>query len=355
MNIFRWLIVVILVGALAATGWWFFLRQLAQRQPINQSTNQLIPDDGRFRWGIQIRPFAMDRYTDALMDQQLDLARELGVGWVRLDWHNYKDFSWHDRIVAESNKRGLHVVLILEDIGVPTGNPDSPEKAKIRAQGIADHFKGRVHYYQLFNEVSGSALHGPEFPGSNFSRDYDQAKYRVIRDWMKGATAGIKAADPGGKTIVSAQWTHTGFIEQLIKDGVPFDILGWNWFSDMPNDLNGVTIDEHTGTSLLLKLKGFGKELWLTELGHRPGPTGQDEVKQAAYVKQMTERIHGYVSFKGLFYFELMDQSNVKAKGNKPEYYGMVNFAKDREGNWIIGSKKQAFDAYKQAISKLSK
>jgi hypothetical protein len=358
MNIIRLVVVIIVAGLLATAGWWFFLRS-PERSTINnqQSSTQLPPDDSRFRWGVQLRPYALDRYTDELMYEQLDLAQELGVGWVRLDWHNFNDFTWHDRIIEEANKRGLHVVLILEDIGVPTDVPNAPAKAGVRATEIATHFKDKIRYYQIFNEVAGTALKGPEYSGTDFARDYQEVKYREIRDWMKAVIPAISAADPDAKTIVSAQWTHTGFIEQLIKDGVTFDILGWNWFSDMGDDLNKPVIAETAihKITLLEKLRGFGKELWITELNFRPDEDGMDETKQAEYLKKMSERIFNYQIFKGLFVFELLDQSEVKAKGGKPEYYGLIGFAKDAQGNWMIGAKKQAFKAYKQVVAGLSR
>jgi len=229
-------------------------------------------------------------------------------------------------------------------------------KASKAAGDLAKHFKGKVRYYQLLNEVSGAALKGPSQPGTDFARDFDQTKYRQIRDWVKGAGQGIKAADPSAKLLVSGQWTHTAMFEQLIKDGVSFDIIGWNWFSDMGDDLNKPIVAE-TGQqkiTLLEKLRGFGKELWITELNYRPGANGQDEAAQAAYVKKVAETIYNYDVFKGLFVFELMDQSEVASKGGKSEYYGIVKFAKDAQGNWIIGAPKQAFDAYKSVIAKLS-
>jgi hypothetical protein len=365
MNFVRLAAFFFIIAAAASAGWWIWLRTtnlstLNGDQTSNADKQSggatLPPDDGRFRWGVQVRPFALNRYSDELMEQQLDSARELGVGWIRLDWHNHQDFSWHDRIVTEAGKRGLRVVLILEEIGVPTSDPAVTAKAKEAAGRIAAHFKGRVRYYQLLNEVSGAALRGGEFPGTDFSRDYNQTRYREIRDWVTGAGEGITAVDPEARLIVSGQWTHTAMFDQLIRDGVRFDILGWNWFSDMGDDLNEPVISEsvHQKITLLDKLKGFGKELWMTELNHRPGQAGQDEPQQADYIRKVTERIYDYQAFRALFVFELMDQSEVASKDGKPEYYGLVKFSKDSQGDWIIGSRKQAFDAYKQVIAKLS-
>ena len=160
MNIARLLVVFVILGALAAAGWWFFARDRGQPATSNPppATSTLPPDDGRFRWGVQVRPYALNRYSDELMMQQLDLAADLGVGWIRLDWHNFNDFAWHDNIIEEANARGLHVVLILEEIGVAAADPDVVAKASKAAGDLAKHFKGKVRYYQLLNEVSGAAL-----------------------------------------------------------------------------------------------------------------------------------------------------------------------------------------------------
>lgn len=307
-----------------------------------------------FKWGTQLRPYATNRYSDQLIDQQLDFAKELGVKWARLDWHNFNDFSWHDRIIDEANKRGIHIVLILEDIGVPTDTSGAPAKAKARVAEIVSSYKGKIRYYQLFNEVAGTALKGPDQPGTDFARDYNQVKYREIRDWMEAAISGIKDADPSAKTVVSAQWTHTGFIEQLIKDGVKFDILGWNWFSDMASGgyldepIVGETRDNKI--TLLEKIKGFGKPLWITELNYRPGETGMDETKQAEYLTRLATKLRQSGDFEAVFEFELMDQCQVNALGGKPVYYGLVSCAKSGV-DWIIGAKKKAFEAYRRVIT----
>lgn len=364
MSISRLIGVFIVFVALGAAAWLSLARERVEAPPPTPQAD-LPPDDGRFRWGVQIRPFALNRYTDQLMAQQLDLAKELGVHWIRLDWHrdvktqfnDPDDFVWHDKVIDMAHERGLHVVLILEDLGVSSSDVQVISKASAASETIANHYKGRVKYYQVLNEVSGSALKGPSQPGTDFMRDFDQTKYRQIRDLAKGIGLGIERADPAAKLILSGQWTHTAMFEQLIRDGVSFDIIGWNWFSDMGEDLNGPVISEslHQKITLLDKLRGFGKELWITELNYRPGPNGMDEAKQAAYLKRTIERIYGYQTFKALFVFELPDQSEVKSKGNKPEYYGLVKFDKDSQGNWTIGGKKQAFDVYKQVIAKLSR
>lgn len=355
---------IIVALALAAAGWWVFVRDQGQPETKNPSTSSgqasnLPPDDGRFRWGVGIRPYALNRYSEELMAEQLDLARELGTHWVRLSWHGWHGegaFAWHDKVIDMARARGLHVVLILEEINAPTNELNAPENARKKVKEIVAHYKGRVDYFQLLNEVSGAALKGSEFPGTNFERDYDLAIYQELRDWLKGAAQGAKEGNPHAKTLLTGQWTHTAMFERLIKDGAPFDILGWNWFSDMGEDLNGPVISKslHQTITLLDKLKGFGKELWITELNFRPGESGMDEAKQAAYLKRTVERINGYQTFKALFVFELLDQSEVLPKGGKPEYYGIVKFDKDSQGNWIIGGKKLAFEAYKRVITKLS-
>jgi len=356
MNFVRILLVLAVLVGLGGAGWFFFFKDRGETN--TPSVRDLRPpDDGRFRWGVQVRPNALNRYSEELMAEQLDLAKELGVSWIRLDWHNYNDFAWHDRIVDMAAERGLHVVLILEDIGAPTDSPNFVSNARTRSKEIAQHYKGKIRYFQLFNEVSGTLLKGPSQPGTDFTRDYDQAEYAKIRDWLKAAGAGIKEANPDAKLAISGQWTHTAVFEQLIKDGVSFDILGWNWFDDMGDDLNAPIIAEtaHQKITLLDKLRGFGKELWITELNTRPGANGQDEAKQAAYINEVAERIYEYQAFKGLFVFELMDQAEVGSKGGANEYYGIVKFAKDSSGDWVIGEKQQTFEAYRQVITKLNR
>jgi hypothetical protein len=342
-------IIGVLLAGIAAVGYYVWINRQPAAPPV---PGYDVPTG--FKWGTQLRPYAANRYTDALMDQQLDLAQSLGVKWARLDWHNFNDFAWHDRIIDEANKRGIAVVLILEDIGVPSDVSDAPAKAKARAKEIATHFAGKIRYYQLFNEVSGTILKGPEYPGTDFKRDYDEAKYKEIRDWMKAAIAGIKDADGSAKTVVSSQWTQVAVIEELISDGIKFDIIGWNWFSDM---MSGGYLDEpivaetrDNKITLLEKLKGFGKPLWITELNYRPAAAGMDQTKQAEYLTRLATEIREGGDFEAVFEFELMDQCEVNALGGEPVYYGLVSCAKSGSV-WTIGAKKKAFQAYKEVIA----
>lgn len=340
------ILTILVVLAVVAVGGWFGLKQyrkwLVKKEP--------------FVWGVTVRPHAIGKFSKSTWNKQLQLAKGLGVNYVRMSWQydayfNSKldPFGFHDNIIGMNEKQKLKTYMVIE------ANPDVLEVKDPYMDGynsafqIAAKFKGRIKYYQLLNESASVALKSPDNSGEK-EEDYDSEKYVKARDWIKGASDGIKKADSSAYRVVTDQWTHTAFFDMLVKDKVDFDIIGWDWFSDM-----GLMQDKKLGDGTLIidKLKSFNKPIILAEVNARPegrnGQKGQDEDKQSEFIKNMAQFAKDS-NLKGFIVLELLDVTNT-GRGYT-DYYGIVNTTEKNNGVGTIGEAKKAYNTYKEIIVK---
>lgn len=308
-------------------------------------------EDNKFLWGITVRPHALGSYSAKVWDRQLKLVKDLGVQYIRLTWQNDgwpTPFEFHDPIIDRTKKQGFEIYLVLEALPHVLEQKDPYMDGYNNGFQIASHYKGKIKYYQLLNEAASTALKGGEYSGESES-DYDPDKYAKVRDWLKGASEGISKADPKAKKIINDQWTHYAFFDMIARDGIDYDILGWDWFSDM-GLMSEKTLSD--GEKILMKLEKFDKPIFLVEVNARPegvnGQKGQDEEKQAEFIKNMAEYALGQKSIKGFFILELIDVTN-SGRGYT-DYYGIVSAVAKKNGVGVIGKPRKAFEVLKEII-----
>lgn len=347
-------LVVILVVAGGILGGYFYSKNKNQS---TARTNKI--NNEPFLWGVTVRPHALAKFTEKSWAQQITLAKELGGKYVRLAWQydaKPNPTKFLDTLMKETNPKDLSIYLIIENKKPLTAaeTPNPYQDGYDSTFEIASHYKGKIKYYQLMNEAASSALKGGQYSGENES-DYDPTKYANIRDWLKGASDGIKKADPDAYRIITDQWTHFAFFNMINRDGVGYDIIGWDWFSDM-----GFMGDKKMsdGRTPLEHLQDFNKPIILAEVNYRPtGPSNNQKVdgaKQAEFMTQMAEWAYSTKIIKGFFVLELMDVTNTGTRGYT-DRYGIVEANKNAKGVGEITGKRPAFDAIKQIIEKYSK
>lgn len=301
-----------------------------------------------FNWGITIMPFPLRESNDLLLPEQFRLAHELGLNIVRVEYAVNNE-AMNYLAVEQAKKYGLKLVFI-----IPWGpndiftDSDLYNNAYRYVAGIVAKHKGDVAVYQLANEVASVALkegvHGAD------RVDYDNHKYTATTTWLKAAAKAVKDTDPGAKRLVNDHWIHNGYFETFLKEGGDFDILGWNWFSEMGNDMDRVVIDKKTGQiyKLLTKLKAHKKEIWLTEVNRRLGSNDGNEKAQADFIQTMAEYAYKQPSITGFFVFNMIEDQTAPPKERG---YGIVKV--NPETKWVSGF-KEAFGRY-QALIKAKK
>lgn len=300
-----------------------------------------------FMWGVMTREASLQSYTLAYWNQELDYDTKLGVNWIKVDYDAHAGYKRSVEMVQAAKAKKLNVLFQFAPADI-LATKDPYNDGYSLGQKLATKLKGQVIYYQLMSEPASTALKGAQFTGLNES-DYDPAKYQTVMNWLKGASDGVRSADPKAQIVINDQWTHFAFFDMIARDGVKYDVLGWNWFSDM-GYLGDKTLDN--GTKVFDKLKSFNKPIILTEVNERPDSVkGMNENAQSDFIQKMADFAKANKNaIKGFYVLELTDQAPTQTPTQKPEFYGLINFQKSADGTYTFGALKKAYTTYQTII-----
>jgi hypothetical protein len=227
--------------------------------------------------------------------------------------NSIEDFSWHlmepsqgvysfvnqDQFVNEAVSRGIRVVGDIsytpQFYSSQSGDPRYFTYPTTSTPGLTawsnfvtatvNHFKDRVHTWQVWTNVDDHAFWGPN-PGVS--------EYKALLD---RAYAAIKAADPTATVVTAAM--DPAFLNALLDlGGAPsFDVVAVHNYANAavpPANANPAAPEASSLTALrLAALRDVvarrvpGKELWITEYGWPTAPTspiGTNEDTQSAYL-----------------------------------------------------------------------
>ncbi|GIW11742.1 MAG: hypothetical protein KatS3mg061_2799 [Dehalococcoidia bacterium] len=239
-------------------------------------------------------------------EQTVKMAREAGIGWAKVmfPWQEiepregryyddrYRKSSWekYDEILALLEKYGLRLIARLDKPPewalMPPGQPGD-RGTPLRAihhyaefvGEVAKRYRGRIQYYQIWNEPNLAAEWG-ELPP-------DPVAYTEV---LKAAAAAIRAADPDAYILAAplAQTTERSprampevdFLEGMYRAGAApaFDILFANayGFERPPNDPPDPAVLNFQRVLLLrekmVERDDGQKPVWLNEFGWNAAP-----------------------------------------------------------------------------------
>lgn len=318
------------------------------------------PAQGRtFIWGVNMGAFGLNNLADPYqpdnVDRQIELLKQLGVKAVRLNLEIDKNLpspsprdQVNDDVINRLYQAGLKILLIVEDPFQDFFRFANQQNGWAWGYRIASRYQGKVYAYQLANEVSGMVIK-PNHSGRTMT-DYDRQKYQSLKNWLTGLATGIGDADPGVRRVVTAHWVATAIIDQLITDGVPFEVVGWNWFSDMGNDPLNKTFEDGTIINLPEHFGSTGKEFWFTELNRSHGSVGNSgESQQADYLKLAIDNIKQSARVGGIFVYTLADEPLAPKIDDR--HWGLVTVNQNTAGRLVFGDLKLAFIKYQAIIS----
>ncbi len=320
-----------------------------------------------FEWGVNGHPMAQVGYRDVPIAAQLDLVAQLGARWYRCDWSQEgfeKDLARHEELAREAAHRGLRILpVIFPSVGARSdADPAAIRKASFEfAKAVAAHFRGKVTHYELDNELDCVAMihkgevdrNGAEWKWGDADGDkpeqFEEKRYAKVRAEMQGLSEGIRAGDPSARTIVdTAGWLHTGLFERLVReDKVPFDILGWHWYSEM-GDMTKV----RGSIDMIARLKAYGKPTWITEIDRRDGSKGGKQQEHAEYLSSVARQMAVHPDIAAFFVYELLDEPYFGAD-NPESHYGLVELRQGAGGKWELGAKKAAFTALRDTLRQI--
>lgn len=344
----RLLFIVGLITLLLGGVTWYFLPSTKAARAARALEDFHKKGDKTFKWGIGINEYPTNVVHPEIPGKVLDDAVKAEVSWVRFDVPGWGEdqLALAELTVEAALKRKLHVALGFNPIESIVEVKEPYKDGYERGFEIARRFKGKVRYYQISNEIGSNAIK-PSWPGDTIE-SYDRAKYEQVLAWGKGASDGVRAADPDAKRVFTGNWITYGFFDEAIKDGLEFEVLGWDWYggADGNYDLSKVNAN-NTTLDLGAKLKSFGKELWITEAGAEEGSLHGEE-RQARAIKDFATYVAQSKVFNGFFPFRLHDESH--KFGTNEEKLGFINLQRREDGTFELAQPKQAFHTYKALI-----
>lgn len=302
--------------------------------------------DSPFAWGINGHPEADPAYFSNV-PLQFSLIKQLQVGYYRFD----VGFDNNGQAVSYA---GNFSTLLSEAVAnniqlVPTINILSPAQlwalsadsaftiGQQYGQNCSSVYGSYFNYYQLGNEEDIALLPATGVDGNNPS-SYDPVKLAILASFFKGMIQGIKLEDPTARIIINCGgWYHYGYFLALNQAGVPYDILGYDWYADLGNYKK--VLDS-------LQVKFPTTTVWFTECNDGNDVYPENDSAQNATIESYIQNLDQTSNIKGFFIYELFDEPD---KADSSEYeanLGMLNWTTPYTAYTI----KPFFETYKFKI-----
>jgi hypothetical protein len=310
-------------------------------------------ETGEFIWGVQGHPGNQVAYADSGpgLARQLDYLDSLEASHYRIDLGPDSagrvdpEFG---TILDAAAARGIEILPVLV-IHPDWSAPESANYSRGYTIGFnfASRYRGRFTHVEAGNELDIQVLKftvdSTVYPASRNYQEgssLDQYVDTLLgkATWfLRGMTEGIHHGAPGTKVIIDAGSRHYAYFEALHQGGVPFDVYGYHWYSEMGN----------FAAEVLPHLPDPNKEIWVTEANRRNIEDSLDDpAEQAAWIGRFARELLAIPRVKALFIYELYDQPAFGARDES--YYGLVRCTDLACGR--PGELKPGFHAYRGVI-----
>ncbi len=322
-------------------------------------------------WGANF--FLHEEVEDWNVEKTIEWAEAAGIRWAKqhFPWYEIErapgDFRWqkYDRIVDLYRAHGIEVVARLDfppewvkaadwvppDKRQPPVNfPPADNEAYARfVRATVEHFKGRVRFFQIWNEPNLLAEWG-----WNPAHPVDPAEYVAM---LRSAASAARAADPNAvilaaplaanrETIdLAGNMNELDYLRGMYAAGAAeqFDVLGVNAFGmDRPPDdppsparLNFRRVELQR--EVMVEAGDDCTPIWAAEYGWNTAPEevpsiwGRvSEAEQAAYTVSgvgFAQASWPWAGVLGIWYFRHPN----KARDDAVYYFRMVDEAFNRE------------------------
>jgi len=270
----------------------------------------------------------------------------------------------NDDYINKLTSQGVDVLLVLDpNIPATLGKVNYEDEGYKLASYAAKRYQGKVKYYQIANEVSGTVVKkdgdkGPFFK-DDLGMEYDSNKYKVTLGWIKGMSRGIRENDSSAKILLSGHWILYGVFNNLVRDGADFDIIGWAYYSSDGDDPTKREYNYGNYMNLAEKLSQFKRDLWIVEANRAGGsydknaktssPSAEEE--QANYLESLLKNVYNSGYFKGFIVFTLFDSPTAEELGYPQDaYLGLAEVKKTGSDN-RIQKYKRAFYVFRDFIN----
>lgn len=260
--------------------------------------------------------------------KQIQMLKDRGLTWYRLNVQTTSDGSASsstllDALQAAATNGGVKILPMLypRTMDYSDSQAAAYTKGKTLGANFAAKYGNYFTYYNLGNDLELPLLLSQKTGQSQ--NDYNLDKFNVVAAYLKGMDEGIKSKDADAKTMISAGWLHYGFLRMLEWYGVKYDVVAYNWYSDMENAAaKGAGIPDIT-----LKLSSLfpTKPIWFTEFNYRYKATSlTNEADQDAFVTKFVAKCNANPQVKVAMVYELFDEPY---KSTQEGCYGIAKWA----------------------------
>jgi hypothetical protein len=260
--------------------------------------------------------------------KQIQLLKELGIKWYRLNIQTKPDGSASSsmlfdalRVAGENSGVSLLPMLYLRTLSFDKSESENYQRGKTLGSNFAVKYGRHFTYYNLGNDLELPLLL-PNRTGQSSSH-YRQAQFKTTAAYLKGMDEGLKLKDPGAKTMISAGWLHYGFLQMCQSYGVKFDVVGYNWYSDMEGPAAKPPFNIPDITKKLAQLFP-SKPIWFTEFNYRYKVGSRtNEADQSAFVTKFIAKCKSNPQVKVAILYELL---NEPYKSPQESEYGIMKW-----------------------------
>lgn len=340
-------------------------------------------------FGINGHPFSHVEYSNSngvSYATQMALAQSANLSWYRADTYvsaSDADFTNLDLLLSAAQADGIQLLpTIIPIVNRQTDTLDQLYSESYSAAfAIVNRYKSSIHVWELSNEEDVQSLYEPGDPwgtgtwpygpppGDNLS-DYYPPQLAISEAILHGLADGARAADPNCVRIVNFAWIHTGFIEHLEDDAIPYDIVGIHWYSNQDaakntgmGDLTCPGQDLPCSQPLMhfnlfqrLHILTNGKPLWMTETNYQPmaaNSISTDIAWEENYLPPALQLYLGSPSsypLQVVIIYELLDEPSLDSGGPFFAQMGVYEDTLNSDGTVTLGSPKPAYLSVQQLL-----
>ena len=299
------------------------------------------------------------RYPDpSTMDVPAALVSELGVSWVREDFHWHRvqprpdgwDWTFSDAAMRALLSREISVLGVLgPSVGWATpfsGDtpndvsyyPPNPDAFVEYVRGVVTRYRRYVHHWEIWNEPDHAIFWRPA---------PDAAAYA---DMLIRAAQTIRAIDPDAQILIGGvNPFDTTFLRSVAEYGAwdSFDIIAIHPYVDPYSPEDGNLAAAADGVRALAQQYGQ-KPIWVTELGWASGPGDRDAVGRSDEQEQASFLVRAMLALwesgvERVFWYSFKDDP-----GNP---YGLIRVG---SGRTDYAPRKPAFEALRTLNQQLA-
>ncbi len=304
-----------------------------------------------FLFGVNTHCEFYPVYKRSNAEEQLKLIHNMGCGIVRTNFFNF-DFS--DFYIPLANARGLKVMLVVD--GQLRNDPDNYDAVaeyelyrEIAERYDGNHGFGKIDFIQINNEVDVFlSLRNPKFGDGETIEEFPQPLMQTVYERFANASAGIRAAKTDVKIVINAGWKHYGMFLYMKEKGIDFDLIGWDWYTDMSKAMAREGKRAFQIAETLHEL--FDKDIIVCETNiWTDNPIDVDDVSNWDGLFDIIDDVVTYPYVKGLIIYECCDEMPFEKDGtfNREAHFGLIKA--DKQGN-MLGI-KPIYDKLKEYFS----